>query len=82
MADFEPEDSPCVLVCSTEKESGLCFGCGRSQEEIAQWTLYSKEERQHVLAQLPERLPPLHAKLAERRKLRRTNKRRRTSKTD
>ena len=77
LADFEPIDSPCVLVCSVDKESDRCFGCGRSRDEIAKWTLYTKEERDEVLAQLPERLPPLHAKLEERRKRRRVNKRRR-----
>ena len=81
LADFEPIDSPCVLVCSVDKESDRCFGCGRSRDEIARWTLYTKAERDEVLAQLPARLPPLHAKLEERRKRRRVNKRRRTSST-
>lgn len=82
LADFEPIDSPCVLVCSVDKESDRCFGCGRSRDEIARWTLYSKEERDSVLAELPARLPPLHAKLEERRKRRRVNKRRRTTSED
>jgi len=77
LADFEPIDSPCVLVCSVDKESDQCFGCGRSRDEIAKWILYTKAERDEVLAILPERLPPLHAKLEERRKRRRVNKRRR-----
>lgn len=79
LADFEPIDSPCVLVCSVDKESDRCFGCGRTRDEIARWTLYTKNERDEVLALLPERLPALHAKLEERRKRRRVNKRRRKS---
>lgn len=74
--NLEPEDSPCQLICSMEKESGHCFGCGRTQDEIAYWTLKTKDERAEILAQLPDRMPPLRIILAERRKRRRVNKRR------
>ena len=75
--ELEPEDSPCQLVCSMDKESGHCFGCGRTQDEIAYWTLKSKEERRVLLDELEKRMPPLRVKLAERRARRRVNKRRR-----
>ena len=78
LSEFEPIDSPCKLICSVDRETDQCFGCGRSRNEIAQWTLYSKEERDNILAILPERMPPLTAKLEERRKKRRVNKRRRS----
>lgn len=74
---LEPEDSPCQLVCSMDKETGHCFGCGRTQDEIAYWPLKTKEERDEILAILEERMPPLRIKLAERRKRRRVNSRRR-----
>lgn len=74
LADFEPIDSPCVLICSVDKESDRCFGCGRSRDEIARWALYSKAERDEIMAQLPARLPSLQAKLEERRKRRQSNK--------
>lgn len=77
LSEFEPSDSPCKLICSMDKESEQCFGCGRSPDEIANWTLYSKKERDEILALLPARMPPLEAKLEERRKRRRVNKRRR-----
>ena len=57
--ELEPADSPCQLVCSMERESGLCFGCGRTQEEISYWTMKSDEERQAILAELPARMLPL-----------------------
>ena len=41
--DLEPVDSPCQLVCSIDKESNMCFGCGRTPEEIAYWTLESRK---------------------------------------
>ena len=72
---IEPDDSPCVLICSMERESGLCFGCGRSAQEIASWTLKSREERAEVLKELPARLPPLREILEQRRAKRRVNKR-------
>jgi len=74
---LEPEDSPCQLVCSMERESGLCFGCGRTQDEISYWTTKSDTERQTILAELPARMPPLFAIREERRKRRRVNKRKR-----
>ena len=30
-------DSPCNDVCTTDSESGLCVGCGRTTNEIAKW---------------------------------------------
>jgi len=75
--ELEPEDSPCQLVCSMDKESGHCFGCGRTQDEIAYWTLKSKKDRAALLIELETRMPPLRIKLAERRARRRVNKRRR-----
>ena len=82
LSQFEPIDSPCKLVCSVDKESDQCFGCGRTPHEIGMWTLYTKAERDEVLSLLPERMPPLTAKLEERRKKRRVNKRRRPSPSD
>lgn len=73
--DLEPEDSPCQLVCSMDKESGHCFGCGRTQDEIAYWTLKTKEERAALLLELEARMPLLRVKLAERRSRRRVNRR-------
>lgn len=73
---LECPDSPCKLICSMERESGFCFGCGRTQDEIAYWSVSSDEEKKRILAELPARMPPLEAILVERRKLRRVNKRR------
>lgn len=72
---IEPEDSPCQLVCSMERESGHCFGCGRTQDEISYWSEKTPEERQIILAELPARMPPLIAIREERRAKRRVNKR-------
>ncbi len=75
---LEPEDSPCQLICSIDKDSNMCFGCGRTPEEIADWALRTESDRKRILSELPARMPPLRVKLAERRARRRVNKRRRS----
>lgn len=75
LSAFEPEDSPCQMICAMDKDSGFCFGCGRTQDEIAYWTLKPKAERSALIAQLERRMPPLRLKLAERRAKRRINRR-------
>jgi predicted Fe-S protein YdhL (DUF1289 family) len=77
---LECPDSPCKLICSMERESGFCFGCGRTQDEIAYWSVSSDEKRKQILEELPARMPKLEIILTERRKLRRVNKRRGTKK--
>lgn len=77
-AALEPVDSPCVLICSMDRESGHCFGCGRTTDEIAYWSLRTKTERDAIMAELPARMPPLRKKLEERRAKRRKNRRNRT----
>lgn len=48
--------TPCIHVCSMDPETGFCAGCGRTLQEIADWTAYSDEERRRVMALLPARL--------------------------
>ncbi len=48
--------SPCIRVCLLDPETGLCEGCGRTREEITKWYRLSEEERQRIMAELPERM--------------------------
>ncbi|MBT9373104.1 DUF1289 domain-containing protein [Rhizobium sp. CSW-27] len=48
--------TPCILVCSLDDKTGLCFGCGRTRDEIGLWTSYSDAERLQIMAELPARL--------------------------
>ena len=50
--------SPCVRLCTLDPQRGLCVGCGRTLSEIAAWTRMSEDERQAIVAKLPERLRP------------------------
>ncbi|MBL4820372.1 MAG: DUF1289 domain-containing protein [Hyphomicrobiales bacterium] len=63
--------SPCILVCVIEPQSGHCFGCGRSRDEIAGWMNMDRPQKRALLANLPDRV----AKLPVRQK--RVTKRRR-----
>lgn len=64
-------ETPCILVCVLEQNSGHCYGCGRTRDEIAEWTIYSDQQRALLMDELPARV----AKLV--RPPRRTTKRRR-----
>ena len=48
--------SPCIRVCTLDPETGLCEGCGRTREEITLWYRITEEERQVIMAGLPERM--------------------------
>lgn len=50
-----PVASPCINVCRMDARSGLCLGCARTLDEIAQWAQASADARRAVLAQLPQR---------------------------
>jgi len=50
-------ESPCIKLCVTHPESGLCMGCYRSLREIARWSSMTPEERRAVMAELPARAP-------------------------
>ena len=48
-------DSPCNDICTTDPESGLCIGCGRTEKEIANWLIYSDNQKARVLKDLKVR---------------------------
>lgn len=50
-----PVETPCVNICVVHRESGLCTGCLRTLDEIANWTGYTPEERRAIMQELPER---------------------------
>ena len=52
-------ESPCTKICTYDPDSGLCRGCGRTLEEIGDWSSMSDAERRRVMEQLPGRLSGL-----------------------
>ena len=48
-------DSPCIDLCTTDPESGLCIGCGRTPKEIENWVFFSEKQKEQVLKNLDNR---------------------------
>ena len=51
----EPGASPCVRKCTLDLED-VCLGCGRTLDEILEWSKASVDRKQEIKARLPERL--------------------------
>ncbi len=52
--------TPCIGICSLDAQ-GLCEGCFRTGDEIAQWSLMSDSERTRLMDEV---LPVREASLA------------------
>ena len=50
-----PIKTPCIKVCVVDGESGLCLGCFRRLQEVAEWARLSDAERDRIMAELPSR---------------------------
>jgi predicted Fe-S protein YdhL (DUF1289 family) len=48
--------SPCVSVCTMNPQSGLCRGCFRSLEEIADWAMQSPEGQRAIWQHVAQRM--------------------------
>jgi predicted Fe-S protein YdhL (DUF1289 family) len=51
--------SPCTGICTMDGVLGWCLGCGRTGDEIAEWSLASDLRRSAIWAVLPERIDAL-----------------------
>jgi len=51
--------SPCISICVLDPDFELCEGCGRSLDEISQWSRMTEEQRRAVMVTLPSRLKQL-----------------------
>lgn len=47
--------SPCRNVCQMDPESGLCRGCGRTLQEIAEWLEMTPEQKLATLERAARR---------------------------
>jgi uncharacterized protein len=52
--------SPCVNVCQMDPGSGLCLGCRRTLQEIADWLEMTAEEKLAVLERVAQRAHAPH----------------------
>ena len=44
-------ESPCIKICKVDRETRTCTGCGRTIDEIANWTKYTDEQRKKIIEQ-------------------------------
>ena len=51
----EGPPSPCISVCQIDDVTGLCLGCRRTIDEIRDWIIMPKEEREKLLEALAQR---------------------------
>jgi uncharacterized protein len=56
--------SPCINVCRMDPVSGLCEGCLRTLDEIAQWSTASESRKQAIWQQLQQRAEKRSVKMA------------------
>jgi len=38
-------DAPCIAICSTSQGDDICKGCGRSFDEVQNWTVMTPAEK-------------------------------------
>ena len=41
-------DAPCIAICSTAQGDAVCKGCGRSEDEVQQWTRLTPGQKRQV----------------------------------
>ena len=46
--------SPCTKNCSLNTSTNICEGCGRTLDEIVEWTRMTDDEKQEVMDRLSE----------------------------
>jgi len=49
-----PVASPCINICRLD-DQGLCVGCRRTIDEIAEWSRASEARRREILSELDAR---------------------------
>jgi len=52
--DIKLQD-PCIGVCSKNPESGQCYGCQRTQEEIESWLTLDNDAKRNLFDILEKR---------------------------
>ena len=45
-------DSPCIDICTIDPNNGECIGCGRTLDEINNWTNFDNLKKNQILENL------------------------------
>ncbi|PKO45833.1 MAG: DUF1289 domain-containing protein [Betaproteobacteria bacterium HGW-Betaproteobacteria-22] len=51
----EEIQSPCIGVCSMNEDTGFCFGCYRTVQEIKDWWNMAPADQKNLLSVLESR---------------------------
>ncbi|SIT39958.1 putative Fe-S protein [Paraburkholderia piptadeniae] len=62
-----PVPSPCINVCRMDPANGLCEGCLRTIDEIANWSSFDDAAKRAVWDEIERRHADLMAKQRQRR---------------
>lgn len=55
VTDTGKAPSPCISICKMNAQTGLCEGCLRTIDEIAQWSTASEETKRKVWMEIRRR---------------------------
>jgi predicted Fe-S protein YdhL (DUF1289 family) len=50
-----PMPSPCISVCTMNPRTGLCEGCFRTIDEIAQWSTATEDAKRSIWTAIKRR---------------------------
>lgn len=53
MAEAVP--SPCVQICALDPVTDICTGCGRTLDEIAEWSAAGPERQREIVTRAAAR---------------------------
>ena len=45
-------DSPCIDICTIDRDSGEFIGCGRTVEEVRNWANFDNLKKKQILENL------------------------------
>ena len=48
--------SPCMSICVMKTDTDECWGCLRSLDEVAHWSVYSPSEQRSVWQRVSQRI--------------------------
>ena len=57
--------SPCIDVCRLDPKTRWCLGCGRTADEIGEWSKLTPFRRSRLQQELPGRLEELKKRAVE-----------------
>ena len=47
--------SPCISVCMYDDTESFCIGCYRTVEQLTNWWIYTREEKEKALEDIQQR---------------------------